>query len=126
MQRRAFLILATAAPLSGCAEAGIKTFANLDAADRGLVELLKHPHGTTGAWTLGRILEHATQSVEYSMTGYPQKKSALFRATVGAAAFAARKRGLQAHFAYGELTHAQYTRAHLTHLANHRSAVVRT
>jgi len=167
MQRRAFLILATAAPLSGCAEAGIKTFANLDAADRGLVELLKHPHGTTGAWTLGRILEHATQSVEYSMTGYPQKKSALFRATVGAAAFAvfdargsmshaldepipgapalkdaklgpavarlrdalgrfaARKRGLQAHFAYGELTHAQYTRAHLMHLANHWSTVVR-
>ncbi len=167
MRRRAFLILAAAAPLSGCWEAEIKTFATLDAADLGLVELLKHPHGTTGAWKLGQILEHVTQSIEYSMTGYPQKKSAVFRATVGAAAFvvfttrgsmshalgepipgapalknaelgpavarlrdalgrfAAHKRGLQPHFAYGDLTHAEYTRAHLMHLANHWSEVVR-
>ena len=96
-----------------------------------------------------------------------KKKSAVFRATVGAAAFAvfdargsmshaldepipgapalkdaeigpavarlrdalgrfaAQKRGLQPHFAYGELTHAQYARAHLMHLANHWSEVVR-
>ncbi len=167
MQRRTLLALAVAAPLYACGATAIKTFPSLDAADLGLVSLLKHPHGTTGAWKLGQILEHATQSVEYSMTGYPQKKSAVFRATVGAAAFlvfdtqgsmshaldepipgapalknaalgpavarlrdalgrfAAHKRGLQPHFAYGDLTHAQYTRAHLMHLANHWSEVVR-
>ena len=86
MQGRAVPILAAAAPLSGCAEAAIKTFATLDAAARDLVELLKHPHGTTGAWTLGRSPDHATRSGEYSMTGYPLKKSALFRAAAGAAA----------------------------------------
>ena len=167
MQRRTWLALAVTAPLSGCSEAEVKTFATLDAADRGLVELLKYPHRTTGAWKLGQVLDHLTQSIEYSLTGYPQKESALFRATAGAAAFtffdirgsmshalnqpipgapalkdaeigsavarlrdalgrfAAQKRELQAHFAYGDLTHAQYTRAHLMHLANHWSEVVR-
>lgn len=167
MQRRTMLLLAMAAPLGACGETAIKTFATLAAADRALVELLRQPHRTSGAWKLGQVLEHATQSVEYSMSGYPQKKPALFRATVGATAFAffdsrgsmshaldepipgapalndgalapavarlrdalarfAAHRGtLQPHFAYGELSHAQYTRAHLMHLANHWSEVVR-
>ncbi len=167
MQRRTLLLLAVAAPLSACGESDIKTFASLAAADSALVELLKQPHRTSGAWKLAQILEHAAQSVEYSMTGYPEKKSALFHATVGATAlavfdtrgsmshaldepipgapalkdgepgaavarlrdvlgrFAAHRGALKAHFAYGELSHAQYTRAHLMHLANHWSEVVR-
>ena len=167
MQRRTFLATALAAPFAACVETAVKTFATLDAANLGLVELLKNPHRTTGAWNLGQVLEHVTQSIEYSMSGYPRKRSALFRATAGTAAFtffdlrgsmshalnepipgapalkdaeigsavarlrdalgrfAAQKRGLKAHFAYGELTHEQYTRAPLMHLANHWSEVVR-
>jgi len=41
-----------------------------------------------GAWTLPQVLNHLAQSVEYSMHGFPQPKPALFRATVGRAAFA--------------------------------------
>ena len=39
-------------------------------------------------WTLPQTLVHAAQSIEYSMTGFPQPKSALYQHTVGSAAFA--------------------------------------
>ena len=39
-------------------------------------------------WTFAQTLVHAAQSIEYSMTGFPQPKSSLFQHTVGAAAFA--------------------------------------
>ena len=116
----------------------------------------------TGAWTLPQVLNHAAQSVEYSLSGFPQPKPALFQRTVGRAAFAvfdARGRmshglaepipgapalaagdpltpaierlqralaafeahggALAPHFAYGTLDKAQYSRAHLMHLADH-------
>ncbi len=116
----------------------------------------------TGAWTLAQVLNHAAQSVEFSLQGFPAAKSRLFQATLGAAAFAVfQARGrmshslsepipgapalaagdplqpaiarlvlvlqtfqvhsgpLQPHFAYGHLDKAQYTQAHLMHLANH-------
>jgi hypothetical protein len=34
-------------------------------------------------WSPGRALAHCAQSVELSLTGYPQARSALFRATAG-------------------------------------------
>lgn len=40
-------------------------------------------------WTWAQTLEHCAQSIEYSLTGYPEPKSALFQHTVGALAFAA-------------------------------------
>ncbi len=40
------------------------------------------------AWTWAQTLVHAAQSIEYSMTGYPQGKSVIFQRTLGAAAFA--------------------------------------
>jgi hypothetical protein len=43
---------------------------------------------TTGAWPLVAVLEHLAQSIEMSLDGFPQPKSALFQNTVGAAAFA--------------------------------------
>lgn len=43
---------------------------------------------TTGAWPLPAVLEHLAQSIEMSLDGYPQPRSALFQNTVGAAAFA--------------------------------------
>ncbi len=39
-------------------------------------------------WNWAQTLVHAAQSIEYSMTGYPQPKSVVFQHTVGAAAFA--------------------------------------
>ena len=42
----------------------------------------------SGGWTPAQVFEHMAQSVEYSMTGFPQPKSALFQSTVGAAGFA--------------------------------------
>jgi hypothetical protein len=43
---------------------------------------------TTGAWPLPAVLEHLAQSIEMSLDGYPQPRSALFQNTLGAAAFA--------------------------------------
>ena len=116
-------------------------------------------------WPLTHVLEHCAQSVEFSISGFPQPKSALFQDTAGALAFAAfNRRGamrhgltepipgapalvatdlgsaaqrlasafdafeahagpLQPHFAYGALDKAQYTRAHLLHLANHAQRI---
>lgn len=53
---------------------------------------------TTGAWPMGAVLEHMAQSVEMSMEGFPQPKSAAFQSTAGAAAFAFFKwRGQMSH-----------------------------
>jgi hypothetical protein len=41
---------------------------------------------------LAEVLNHAAQSVEYSIDGFPQLKPALFRRTVGRLAFAMFKR----------------------------------
>lgn len=37
-------------------------------------------------WNLSQTLQHCTQTVRYSVTGYPRLKPALFRATAGALA----------------------------------------
>lgn len=53
---------------------------------------------TTGAWPLGTVLAHLAQSIEMSMDGYPQPRSALFQSTAGAAAFGFFKwRGRMSH-----------------------------
>ncbi len=38
---------------------------------------------TNGAWNVSQIFVHMAQSIEYSMTGYPENKPALFRKTIG-------------------------------------------
>ena len=51
-----------------------------------------------GAWPLGAVLEHLAQSIEMSMDGFPQPRSALFQGTAGSAAFAwFRWRGEMSH-----------------------------
>jgi hypothetical protein len=49
------------------------------------LEALERAEGATvsGAWTLPQVLMHCAQSIEYSLTGYPRPRSALFRATLG-------------------------------------------
>lgn len=50
-----------------------------------LVQVASAETGST--WTLAQTLTHCAQSIEYSMSGFPQMKSALFQNTAGAAAF---------------------------------------
>ena len=53
---------------------------------------------STGAWPMVSVLEHLAQSIEMSLNGFPQPKSAVFQNTVGAAAFAFFKwRGRMTH-----------------------------
>jgi hypothetical protein len=35
------------------------------------------------AWSIGTVLSHCAQSIRYSISGYPQMKSAFFRGTIG-------------------------------------------
>lgn len=49
-------------------------------------------------WKMSAVLEHMAQSVDMSMDGFPEPKSALFQATLGSAAFAVfRLRGKMSH-----------------------------
>jgi hypothetical protein len=43
----------------------------------------------TGIWSVPQILNHCAQSVDYSLSGFPSHKSAVFKFTLGNAAFAA-------------------------------------
>lgn len=168
MQRRAVLVATASVPLAGCGHPEVKTFPTIASAVQA-IESVAGGHFNDGRWNLSQLLQHAAQSVEYSIDGYPERMSGLFRATVGAAAFfvfdargtmahrldepipgappllaeaplaASIRRAVDAlrrfeahsgalapHFAYGALDKAQYTRAHLMHLANHWSEVRRT
>lgn len=42
---------------------------------------------TDAIWTLSQTLVHCAQSIEYSMTGFPQMKPKIFQNTAGLAAF---------------------------------------
>ena len=114
-----------------------------------------------GEWNMSEVFNHLAQSIEYSMTGYPEHKSDNFKKFLGSHAFAVFSyRGrmahnlaeaipgapvldandpllalsrlltalndfrvyngeLKPHFAYGELSHQQYTWAHVMHVYNH-------
>ena len=87
--RRAFLTASMAAPLAACGSAEVQTFPTIAAAQATLETLLKTPHRTSAGWPLPQLLEHAAQSIEYSLNGFPQMKPAWFQYTAGAAAFAA-------------------------------------
>jgi len=63
-------------------------FETIDSALRTLEQLRTNAPRMGGAWDLAHVLHHAAQSVEYSMTGFPQAKPEWFRATVGSYAFA--------------------------------------
>ena len=41
----------------------------------------------SGAWNAFQVFNHCAQSVEFSMTGFPQSKSAIFQRTAGPLAF---------------------------------------
>ncbi len=73
-------------------------FASMGAALDTLAQLKTRLPRMTGAWDPAHVLHHVAQSVEYSMSGFPQLRSALFRATLGSYAFALFNAG-------GQMTH---------------------
>ena len=88
MKRRDFVVSAAVLGpgLAWAAPAPVHTLAQ---ARLWLDQLERTPGAkTTGAWPLVAVLEHLAQSIEMSMDGFPQPKSAAFQHTVGAAAFA--------------------------------------
>ena len=84
--------------LSG-APAPIARFVSFDAARRWLDALVADASARSlTAWPLAQVLEHAAQSVEFSLHGFPQPKPAAFQNTVGRLAFAAFERaGVMTH-----------------------------
>jgi hypothetical protein len=68
--------------------------ASLQTLDR----LMNAEINTLGDWDIYQILVHAAQSIEFSMTDFPEHKSALFKGTAGKLAFAA-------FSVKGEMTH---------------------
>ena len=169
MNRRQFVRLSAASVVAASAAPWVRAEPMAKVADLRIDDALQtlsvlEQGGVTkqGAWNLFQVYTHLAQSVEYSMTGYPEQKSWLFKSTVGSLAFAvfagkgsmnhgldepipgapaleadgdvqqalARLRQslldfqafegpLQPHFAYGELTKAEYEQAHVMHLNNH-------
>ncbi len=52
----------------------------------------------SGAWDVSRTFNHLAQSIEFSMTGFPELKSPMFRNTVGPLAFSVfQARGKMSH-----------------------------
>lgn len=78
--------------LAACGSRGLDrqlVFRSLDEALRELDRLAAAPALAGSAlWTWPQTLIHCAQSIEYSITGFPQPKSKAFQQTVGSTAFA--------------------------------------
>ena len=106
--RRSFLATCAAA---GCVAVTAPGCAGSSATDHKLVfaslaDALRQLDATTNAtplnpaatWTWSKTLLHCAQSIEYSLSGYPQSRSALFQHTAGSIAFSYFKsRGRMSH-----------------------------
>lgn len=94
--RRSFIVSTATASVAaggvaGCAKATENdrqlSFASLAAAEDELARLAQAKALVTNAtWNWAQTLAHCAQSIEYSITGFPESKSALFQRTLGAAA----------------------------------------
>lgn len=87
-RRRALVLAGATLPLLGCGQGPVKGFATLASARAALKAVDPAQAHSNGAWSLAQVFNHAAQSIEFSLAGFPQLKSALFRHTVGAAAWA--------------------------------------
>lgn len=106
--RRSFLATCIAAgcvvaTASGCSGAGATdrklVFASLADALRQLDQIKEaKAFNPSATWTWSKTLLHLAQSIEYSMSGYPESRSGLFQHTAGAVAFSYFKsRGRMSH-----------------------------
>lgn len=87
-RRRAVIVAAGAASLGACSAGSPSPLATLAEARAAVLALPARGARTRNGWPLPQVLAHLAQSIEFSLTGFPELKSALFRATVGRAAFA--------------------------------------
>ncbi len=87
--RRATLgvALGSSLGLSACGAPPVEGMATLDDARRAVAGLA-NGWRTARGWALPQVLMHLAQSIEFSMSGFPQSRSAAFQATLGRAAFA--------------------------------------
>jgi hypothetical protein len=91
LSRRRFLVAGSLLALAACSGSGIDRKLGLTTFSAALAELdrlltakaLDH----TGTFNWAQTLLHCAQSIEYSMSGYPQAKPAIFQHTAGAMAF---------------------------------------
>lgn len=98
MERRQFI---KASVVSGIAIMGIGsgTFYSIESVDKAeltiavaltkLEALSKQKIQHNGEWNAYKIFTHCAQSVEFSMSAFPQHKSSLFKSTLGHLAFSA-------------------------------------
>lgn len=94
MNRRRFLLAGAAAVAGSYAIGHVLSERHLDAfADFDMVAhlhtLKARPLSQRGIWTPAQIFAHLAQSIEFSLTGYPQSKPRWFQYAVGATAFSA-------------------------------------
>ncbi len=80
-----------ASSLTGCSDASVTDrrliFSSLDDVLRDLDRLAAAKVASRGAaWNWPQTLVHCAQSIEYSITGFPSARSAVFQRTLGAAA----------------------------------------
>jgi len=90
VMKRRQLLLASAAPLllSGCEGELSPGFSNWQQARESVLELMfRQYHLAHERWSLAQMLQHLAQSIEFSIQGYPESRSALFQHTLGKAAF---------------------------------------
>lgn len=73
--------------LAGCSAAPVAVFPGWSEA-LAAIRALTPKSRMLGSWSPAQVVEHAAQSINYSIDGYPQPKSALFQSTIGSAAFA--------------------------------------
>ncbi|MDM4766368.1 DUF1569 domain-containing protein [Pelomonas sp. SE-A7] len=92
MRRRQLLktgpLLAAPVLLTGCQGDLVAPFTSWAEAQKAVLELRFREPKPSGAWGLAQTLQHLAQSIEYSMTGFPEPKSRVFQVTLGNAAFA--------------------------------------
>ncbi len=92
ISRKQFVFLFTGimiSSLSKCKdnETDMKNSLRLDSLDSTLKlldTLSKKPNfKSTGLWDANRVFHHCAQSIEYSITGYPENKNILFQKSIG-------------------------------------------
>lgn len=81
-------LLSSTALLSACEGRLPEGFQAWAEVQKAVLELRFHPLRHDGAWTVPQLLVHLAQSIEFSMSGYPQPKPAWFQASLGKTAFA--------------------------------------
>lgn len=60
---------------------------SLDAAQKLLASLVDQPLRSLKGWSPAEVFNHCAQSIEYSISGYPELKPGWFRSSVGPLAF---------------------------------------